>query len=245
MTEADFEREATKLLRDLGLPSDTLDFFESDTANTSNWKSSIKAPPPPPKARRVSSTGTTSQQERRQRERAATVSVLKRPERAGIPWRNPSSHQDGGNATSSSRDSVKNRFSTGSPGVNVISTIPMSMSQPSPQNVSDQPQASSTPTKRQVHRPAPRAPPPGYQNKSAASRRAPTPSRTSVSPARSTSPPAASQGSGIPVLSSRHLSPAPAVSSAASTTTTTIVAATQSNSINSRGRSSESGRFSP
>lgn len=230
MTEADFEREATKLLRDLGLPSDTLNFFESDTANTSNWKSSIKAPPPPPKARRVSSMGTTSQQERRQRERAATVSVLKRPERAGIPWRNPSSYQDGSNATSGSRDSVKNRFSTGSPGVNVVSTvIPVSMSQPTPQNVSDLPQASSTtPTKRQVHRPAPRAPPPGYQSKSAAARRAPTPSRTSVSPARSTSPPAASQGSGIPVLSSRRLSPAPApaVSSAASTTTT-------SNSINS------------
>ena len=230
MTEADFEREATKLLRDLGLPSDTLNFFESDTANTSNWKSTIKAPPPPPKARRVSSTGTTSQYERRQRERAATVSVLKRQERGGIPWRNPSSYQDSSNATSGSRDSIKNRFSTGSPGVNVITTIPVSMSQPTPQNVSEQPQASSTPTKRQVHRPAPRAPPPGYQSKSAAAKRASTPSRTSVSPARSTSPSAASQGSGIPVLSSsRRLSPAAAMSSGASTT----VSATHSNSITS------------
>lgn len=229
MTEADFEREATKLLRELGLPSDTLNFFESDSANSSNWKSTIKAPSPP-KARRVSSTGATLQSERRQRERAANgPSSLRRPERSSIPWRSSSSHH---HHDSRSDSAAKNhRFSTGgSPGVisNATSSIPLSMSQPTPSSSEmQQPPSSSVPPtgKRPVHRPAPRAPPPSYLggNKSAASRRASTPGRTSVSPqghhvsssgsgsSKSAAPP--SQGSGIPVLSPRRLSSAAAASS--------------------------------
>ena len=244
MTEADFEREANKLLRDLGLPSDTLNFFESESAKTSNWKSSLKAPSPP-KARRVSSTGTTTQFQRRQRERAATAtangpSSIKRPERSSIPFRNPPLSQ--GEATSSTnmnRVSAKNRFSIPS---GVPSSIPVSSSSvrttksqsPQPQSQPDQPsvslaapQASSTPTKRQVHRPAPRAPPSSYQSgQSGAFRRSSTPGRTtSVSPTglvQKNSTTSSSQGTtGIPVLS-RRLSPAAAQGSqpAASTSNT-------------------------
>ena len=236
MTEADFEREANKLLRDLGLPSDTLNFFESDSAKTSNWKSTLKAPSPP-RARRVSSTGTTTQFQRRQRERAATATAsgpnsIKRPERTSIPFRNPPlSQADATSSTSTSRASAKNRFSTPS---GVSSSIPISSSSvraksqsPPAQSLSDQPpapaapQASSTPTKRQVHRPAPRAPPSSYQ--SGQFRRESTPSRTTRSvsptgPAQKSSTTTTSQGSGIPVFN-RRISPAASTGNASTTNT--------------------------
>ncbi len=248
MSEADFEREANKLLRDLGLPSDTLNFFDSDTAKTSNWKSTLKAPSPP-KARRVSSTGTTTQFQRRQRERAATAtangapSSIKRPDRSSIPFRNPplSQGETTNSSTNTNRASAKNRFST-PPGPSSIpvsssSSIRTKSQSPPPQNVPDQPpasgpaapQASSTPTKRQVHRPAPRAPPSGYQ--SAKFRRASTPSRTTRSvsptggPAQKSSTAATttsqSQGSGIPVFN-RRLSPSAAAPISQPTAPSTI-----------------------
>ena len=204
----------------------------------------LKAPSPP-KARRVSSTGTTTQFQRRQRERAATAtatgpSSIKRPERTSIPFRNPPLSQgDVTSSTSTNRASAKNRFSTPS---SVPSSIPVSSSSnvrtksqsPQPQSQPDQPpvslaapQASSTPTKRQVHRPAPRAPPSSYQSgQSGAFRRSSTPGRTtSVSPTglvqKTSTTTAASRGSGIPVLS-RRLSPAavPNTQPAASTSNT-------------------------
>ena len=213
MTEADFEREATKLLRDLGLPSDTLNFFESDSAKSTNWKSALKTPSPP-RARRVSSTGTTSQYERRRRERAGPSS-LKRPGRNSIPWKSPPS-QD----TSNTGGSVlKNRLS-GSAGA--PSSIPVGNVNKSqlPQNITEQPQATSTPTKRIVHRPAPKAPPSSYQSQPVIRRALTTPGRTTASPpgpakstGQNTTP---NQGSGIPVFTRRQ---SPAAASASATAT--------------------------
>ena len=44
MTEADFEREAIKLFRQLGLTVDaeTLDFFQGQSVSLTDWKSSFK-----------------------------------------------------------------------------------------------------------------------------------------------------------------------------------------------------------
>ena len=217
MTEADFEREATKLLRDLGLPSDTLNFFESDSANSSNWKSTIKAPSPP-KVRRVSSSGAAT---RRQRDRVANVttgSLHGRPtatERSSnIPWRNSTSHhhhQSDSNRSAEANSAAKHRFSTGTPGV--PSSIPMSKSQPTQSSSEQQQQAPSLPPKRHVHRPAPRAPPSNYQG---ASRRASTPGRSSVSPpghaGKSVSP--AASGIPVPSAASRRQSSAAVMSTA-------------------------------
>lgn len=48
MTEAEFEREANHLFRELGiqLPPETLNFFESDTSKKRDWKSGLKNPSP-------------------------------------------------------------------------------------------------------------------------------------------------------------------------------------------------------
>ena len=59
MNESEFDREATQLLRNIGLvDTDTLNFFQSEH-HGSEWKSSIKVPSP--KARRHSSMITHKQ----------------------------------------------------------------------------------------------------------------------------------------------------------------------------------------
>lgn len=47
MTEADFEREAIKLFRQLGLTVDaeTLDFFQGESVSLTDWRSSFKSRP--------------------------------------------------------------------------------------------------------------------------------------------------------------------------------------------------------
>ena len=98
MTEADFHREATQLFQEMGLdlPPDTLDFFEKDSAEKTNWKSGLKVPSPP-RARRTNSSGTTHTQKRQQQgieRHRNSSSSLKRPsthERSPPPIRKTSS----------------------------------------------------------------------------------------------------------------------------------------------------------
>ena len=63
MSESDFEREATQLFRNLGLPlgKDSLDFFQSDNAHKSDWKSSIRQPGPSPPRHRRTRKGSRSE----------------------------------------------------------------------------------------------------------------------------------------------------------------------------------------
>lgn len=100
MTEADFEREATQLFRDLGLQLDpgTLSFFQSDDrrASEGDWKSGLKKPSQPRVRRRTAPSRPGKEKENTTRQLNGTNNSyrkLQEPVVLAPPPRSPSSRR--------------------------------------------------------------------------------------------------------------------------------------------------------
>ena len=100
MTEADFEREATQLFRDLGLQLDpgTLSFFQSDDrrASEGDWKSGLKKPSQPRVRRRTAPSRPGKEKENATRQLNGTNNSyrkLQEPVVLAPPPRSPSSRR--------------------------------------------------------------------------------------------------------------------------------------------------------